>query len=467
MCPSYMATREEKHSTRGRARLLWEMLNNEEIPLLELAGRARGARPLPRVQGLHERVPGERRHADAEGRVPLAPLRAAAAPAQRLRVRADRPLGAARLGRAQGSRTSSRRRRFSAAAKAAGRRGAGAATAAVLPHDAASLGARAAACEQRPRQPVVLWPDTFTNHFASEVGAAAVEALEDAGFRVLVPQQHVCCGRPLYDYGFLDLAAQLPRADVAHPAQRDQGRRAAGRGRAELRRGLPGRADEDAAARPGRPASGASRRSTSASSSTLRTATSLRASTEACSSTVTATRRQPAASSRCAAYSSRWARRSRSRMPGAAAWPARGGTSERITRCRRRAASERCCPRSARRQRRTSWSPTASRADIRSSRATPAGARFTSPKCCNSRASTGRPARTVPVPRASRDPARGPAAGPTADGSGRLAVVSAETLSMTVVVRSRSSNGHWREPDSDRCGAATGRAHDARHRRRP
>ena len=33
MCPSYMATREEKHSTRGRARLLWEMLNNEEIPL--------------------------------------------------------------------------------------------------------------------------------------------------------------------------------------------------------------------------------------------------------------------------------------------------------------------------------------------------------------------------------------------------------------------------------------------------
>ncbi|HEX6662827.1 MAG TPA: heterodisulfide reductase-related iron-sulfur binding cluster, partial [Gaiellaceae bacterium] len=53
---------------------------------------------------------------------------------------------------------------------------------------------------------VILWPDTFTNFFESEVGAAAVEALEDAGFEVTVPQGRLCCGRPLYDYGFLDLA---------------------------------------------------------------------------------------------------------------------------------------------------------------------------------------------------------------------------------------------------------------------
>ncbi len=31
MCPSYMATREEKHSTRGRAHLLWEMLQGDVI----------------------------------------------------------------------------------------------------------------------------------------------------------------------------------------------------------------------------------------------------------------------------------------------------------------------------------------------------------------------------------------------------------------------------------------------------
>jgi Fe-S oxidoreductase len=53
---------------------------------------------------------------------------------------------------------------------------------------------------------VVLWPDTFNNHMHVEVGVAAVEALEEAGFHVTIPRGHLCCGRPLYDYGMLDLA---------------------------------------------------------------------------------------------------------------------------------------------------------------------------------------------------------------------------------------------------------------------
>jgi Fe-S oxidoreductase len=53
---------------------------------------------------------------------------------------------------------------------------------------------------------VILWPDTFTNFFEPEIGAAAVEVLERAGFSVTVPQEHLCCGRPLYDYGFLQRA---------------------------------------------------------------------------------------------------------------------------------------------------------------------------------------------------------------------------------------------------------------------
>jgi Fe-S oxidoreductase len=53
---------------------------------------------------------------------------------------------------------------------------------------------------------VLLWPDTFNNHFHTDVGVAAVEALEAAGWQVVMPAGHVCCGRPLYDYGFLDLA---------------------------------------------------------------------------------------------------------------------------------------------------------------------------------------------------------------------------------------------------------------------
>lgn len=53
---------------------------------------------------------------------------------------------------------------------------------------------------------VILWPDTFNNHFFPETAMAAVEVLEAAGNQVVVPEQHLCCGRPLYDYGFLDMA---------------------------------------------------------------------------------------------------------------------------------------------------------------------------------------------------------------------------------------------------------------------
>ena len=53
---------------------------------------------------------------------------------------------------------------------------------------------------------VVLFPDTFNNHLHTDVGVACVEAIEAAGWQVVMPQVHVCCGRPLYDYGFLDVA---------------------------------------------------------------------------------------------------------------------------------------------------------------------------------------------------------------------------------------------------------------------
>jgi Fe-S oxidoreductase len=61
---------------------------------------------------------------------------------------------------------------------------------------------------------VVLYPDTFNNHMHTDVGVAAVEALEAAGWQVIVPNGHVCCGRPLYDYGFLDLAERYLRRNL-------------------------------------------------------------------------------------------------------------------------------------------------------------------------------------------------------------------------------------------------------------
>jgi Fe-S oxidoreductase len=56
---------------------------------------------------------------------------------------------------------------------------------------------------------VMLWPDTFNNYFLPDTAKAAVEVLEAAGFRVLIPKSILCCGRALYDFGMLDRAKRL------------------------------------------------------------------------------------------------------------------------------------------------------------------------------------------------------------------------------------------------------------------
>jgi len=56
---------------------------------------------------------------------------------------------------------------------------------------------------------VLLWADTFNNHFLPSTAKAAAEVLEAAGFEVSVPRAHLCCGRPLYDVGMLDRAKSL------------------------------------------------------------------------------------------------------------------------------------------------------------------------------------------------------------------------------------------------------------------
>ncbi|MGH7329101.1 MAG: (Fe-S)-binding protein, partial [Polyangiaceae bacterium] len=56
---------------------------------------------------------------------------------------------------------------------------------------------------------VILWPDTWNNNFHPTTAQAAVEVLEDAGFHVTIPNVALCCGRPLYDYGMLDLAKTM------------------------------------------------------------------------------------------------------------------------------------------------------------------------------------------------------------------------------------------------------------------
>ena len=63
------------------------------------------------------------------------------------------------------------------------------------------------------RGEVVLFIDTWTNHITPEVGVAAVRLLESAGFKVLCPAT-MCCGRPAISQGLLTEAKQLAESNV-------------------------------------------------------------------------------------------------------------------------------------------------------------------------------------------------------------------------------------------------------------
>jgi Fe-S oxidoreductase len=53
---------------------------------------------------------------------------------------------------------------------------------------------------------VLLWPDTWNNYYHPQTLSAAESVLREAGFQVEMPKGHICCGRPLYDFGLLSAA---------------------------------------------------------------------------------------------------------------------------------------------------------------------------------------------------------------------------------------------------------------------
>jgi FAD/FMN-containing dehydrogenase/Fe-S oxidoreductase len=203
MCPSYLVLRDEKHTTRGRARILFEMLNgdpveelwrNEEVfEALDFCLACKGCTndcpvsvdiPTLKAEFLAHHYEGRLRprHAYAFGLVDQAARIASHAPRIVNFVTQTAPL--ARLGKAAAGMAPERE--FPAFAPL------------TLKQWFAARGSRS-----QGGQKVILWADTFTNHFDTEVGVAAVEALEAAGYGVVFPSGHLCCGRPLYDYGFL------------------------------------------------------------------------------------------------------------------------------------------------------------------------------------------------------------------------------------------------------------------------
>jgi FAD/FMN-containing dehydrogenase/Fe-S oxidoreductase len=196
MCPSYMVTRDEKHTTRGRARLLFEMLegdpvegrwlNEEVFEALDLCLSCKGCThdcpvrvdmPTYKAEFLahHYERRLRPRHAYAFGLIDKGARFAAHAPrlVNLLAPLTKRLVGMAPERQVPKFATTTFQDWFAA-------------------RDGGTTGKQ-----------VLLWPDTFTNHFHPEVGIAAVEVLEAAGYRVTVPGGHVCCGRPLYDYGML------------------------------------------------------------------------------------------------------------------------------------------------------------------------------------------------------------------------------------------------------------------------
>ncbi|MFF8276920.1 FAD-binding and (Fe-S)-binding domain-containing protein [Streptomyces lateritius] len=204
MCPSYRATGEERHSTRGRARLLHEMALGEVVTggwrseevreALDLCLACKGCRsdcPVGvdmaayKAEFLHRHYEGRRRpwsHVTM-GRLP-----------QWLRWFGP----ALNLGRALP---------FAA-------RLAGVTPERDLPRVASRTFVSWFGTRLETPSDVLLWPDTFTNHLAPHVGRSAVRVLEAAGVRVGLPPGRVCCGLTYVSTGQLDRARTVMRSTL-------------------------------------------------------------------------------------------------------------------------------------------------------------------------------------------------------------------------------------------------------------
>jgi FAD/FMN-containing dehydrogenase/Fe-S oxidoreductase len=214
MCPSFRATREEKFSTRGRAHLFWEMLQGEVITdgwnstevkeALDACLACKGCKSdCPthtdmasyKAEFLSHYYENHRRPRQAMfmGRIgQWAPI-ASRIPWLMNFLNSARPL--ARISKYVAGVAPQRHlpafapRTFRAIVKQRGIAG--------------------ASPIKKPARKVILWVDTFNDHFSPEIAAAAFDVLTRIGFEVILPRKRLCCGRPLYDYGLLDEARAL------------------------------------------------------------------------------------------------------------------------------------------------------------------------------------------------------------------------------------------------------------------
>jgi FAD/FMN-containing dehydrogenase/Fe-S oxidoreductase len=214
MCPSYRVTREEKHATRGRARLLFEMLRGEPLKnlwrseavkeALDLCLACKGCKndcPVNvdmatyKAEFLSHYYEGRRRPVWAYAFGLISVWARIASKAARFVNAVTQSPGTGALAKAAVRMAPQRR---------------------IPPFSDRSFvrwyrDNRSGSRPNAGRKRVLLWADTFNNYFHSETAVHAVEVLEAAGYDVLVAKRPLCCGRPLYDYGMLDLAKAFLR----------------------------------------------------------------------------------------------------------------------------------------------------------------------------------------------------------------------------------------------------------------
>lgn len=204
MCPSYMVTLEEKHSTRGRAHLLWEMLQgdvlqhgwrNEAVKeALDLCLSCKACKTECPVNVDMATWKSEFfAHFYAEAKRPLAHY-AFGYMDRWARLASTTPSLANLALRVPGASRVAKHMLH------------------IAPERALPRLARASFRKSYKQAPlgvgkqVLLWPDTWNTYFHPQALHAAAKVLGETGHEVQVPKQHVCCGRPLYDFGFLDEA---------------------------------------------------------------------------------------------------------------------------------------------------------------------------------------------------------------------------------------------------------------------
>jgi FAD/FMN-containing dehydrogenase/Fe-S oxidoreductase len=215
MCPSFMATGEELHSTRGRAHMLWELMQGEILPhqwknkqvkeSLDLCLSCKACKsecPVSvdmatyKAEFLAHHYDGESRPLShyAFGRIDVFAHLASFAP-NLVNTINNAPVVGTLIKKALHIHPQRTFPRFAEP---------------FTPDRRLARDARRRR-DRRPALPstapeVFLWADTFNNYFHPATMRAAHQVLTTAGFRVTLPTQHLCCGRPLYDFGMLDTA---------------------------------------------------------------------------------------------------------------------------------------------------------------------------------------------------------------------------------------------------------------------